>query len=191
MPFLTEEIWALSGNSAAMLAVTPWPDLSRPDDSAAEAEIGWVIDLVSEIRSVRSEMGVPAGARLPLTLIGATPDVAARADAWGAVIANLARLSGIDFAASMPPGSTQIIARGAVAALPLKGVVDVDAERARLRRELDNLVKENVKIDARLANADFIARAKEEVIEDNRERREVNAALIARIGLALSRLHDI
>jgi valyl-tRNA synthetase len=191
MPFLTEEIWALSGQSASMLALTPWPDLSRPDDSAAEAEIGWVIDLVSEIRSVRSEMGVPAGARLPLTLIGATPDIAARADSWGAVIANLARLSGIDFGDSVPPGSAQIIARGAVAALPLKGVVDVEAERLRLQRELDNLIKENVKIDARLANADFIARAKEEVIEDNRERREANAALIAKVGLALNRLREI
>ena len=73
MPFVTEELWTIKGEAGApregVLALGPWPDAAFPVDVAAEAEIGWLVDLISEIRSVRSEMGVPAAAQPALTLV--------------------------------------------------------------------------------------------------------------------------
>ena len=195
MPFLTEELWAISGEEgpkrAGLLALGPWPRSDFSLDADAEAEIGWLIALVSEIRSTRSEMGVPAGAQLPLRLIDATAAIVAYVETWGETIQRLARVTQIGFAPVAPPGSAQMIVRETLVALPLEGVVDIAAERARLAKELAAQRKEVAGVDAKLANPDFIARAPEEVVEDNRERRETAAARIVRIEAALARLDKV
>jgi valyl-tRNA synthetase len=195
MPFLTEELWAIKGEEgparAQLLALGPWPRSDFAIDPAAEAQIGWLVDLVSEIRSVRSEMGVPAGAQLPLILVEPGPEIVFYARTWGETIARLARVTGIEFAAAAPPGAVQIIVRGALAALPLGGVVDLAAERARLAREAARERKEIAAIEGKLANADFVARAPEEVVEENRERRDAAAARIAKMEAALARLDKV
>ena len=191
MPFLTEELWAIKGEEgpprAQLLALGPWPRSDFAADSSAEGEIGWVVDLVSEIRSLRSEMGVPAAAQLPLTLVGADPTIAAAARNWGETIQRLARVTEIGFADSAPAGSAQMIVRGALAAIPLTGIVDIAAERARLGKEIARERKEVGGIDAKLGNSDFLARAPEEVVEDNRERRDAALARIVKMEAALSR----
>jgi valyl-tRNA synthetase len=195
MPFLTEDLWAIKGEEgpprAQLLALGPWPRSDLAADSKAEAEIGWLIDLVSEIRSVRSEMGVAAGAQLPLTLVAADTGVAANVKSWGETIQRLARVTEISFADSPPPGSVQMIVRGGLVAIPLAGVVDIAAERARLVREIDKERKERTGIEAKLANGDFVARAPEEVVEEMRERGEAAAARIAKIEAALARLDRV
>jgi valyl-tRNA synthetase len=192
MPFLTEELWAIKGDEAggrdSVLALARWPDLQGIVDESAEAEIGWVVDLVTEIRSARSETNVPAGAQVPLVLVTPSADVKARAERWGEIVRRMGRLSEIAFSEAAPPSSVQLIVRGEVAALPLAGIVDLAAERARLAKELQKLDSDIARIDAKLGNADFVKRAPEEVVEEQRERREDAEARKAKIGDALRRL---
>jgi valyl-tRNA synthetase len=192
MPFLTEELWAVTGAAGparrSLLALGPWPETIGLEDAAAEAEIGWMIDLVSDVRSVRSEMRVPAGTLVPLALIDPSPTVAAHARRWGDTIKRLARLSEITFAAAAPLGSAQIISRGALAALPLQGIVDLAAERTRLAKERDGERKEIERIDQKLGNPDFVRRAPEEVVEENRDRREAASDRLGKIEAALQRI---
>jgi len=195
IPFLTEELWAIKGEQGPprtqLLALGPWARADFAVDRDAEAEIGWLIDLVSEIRSVRSEMGVPAAAQLPLTLVEAPATIVAYVERWGETIQRLARVTDIGFAKAAPAGSVQMIVREAVAVLPLEGVVDIAAERARLAKEIAAQRKEVAGVDAKLGNADFVARAPEEVVEENRERREAAAARIAKLEAALGRFDKV
>jgi valyl-tRNA synthetase len=195
MPFLTEELWAIKGEEgparAQMLALGPWPRSDLAADANAEAEIGWLVDLISEIRSVRSEMGVPAGAQLPLTLVGVDPSIVSYVGRWGETIQRLARVTEIGFADSAPAGSAQMIVRGALAAIPLTGIVDIAAERARLAKEIAKERKDVAGIDAKLGNPDFIARAPEEVVEENRDRREAATERIAKMEAALARFEKM
>ncbi|WP_448952266.1 valine--tRNA ligase [Labrys neptuniae] len=191
MPFITEELWSLTAGPAPraqMAALTAWPDLGGLLDAAADEEIGWLVDLVAEIRSIRTEVGVPGGAQVPLVMVNASNAVEARVAAHGETLKRLARISEISFAPSAPKGSVQIIARGAVAALALEGIVDIEAEKARLKKETDKIDGEIAKINAKLGNPDFIARAKEEVIEENRERLEEASARRAKLQDALAGL---
>ncbi|MBA1157500.1 valine--tRNA ligase [Microvirga mediterraneensis] len=194
MPFLTEELWEVKGQEGpkreTILALAPWSNLDRLIDPQAEAEIGWVVDLVTEIRSARSETNVPAGAQIPLALVASSEDVKARAGRWGEIVKRLARLSEISFADAAPKSSIQLLIRGEVAALPLEGVIDLDAERARLAKEIQKLDADVAKIDAKLGNADFIKRAPEEVVEEQRERRDEALARKVKMEEALGRLKD-
>lgn len=198
MPFLTEELWAVKAGEgaprklakcdASLVCLTRWPDLSALKDEAAEAEIGFVVDLISDIRSVRSEANVPAGAQAPLVLVKANPATKATIEAWAPMIERLARAAGISFAEVAPPQSAQIIVRGEVAALPLAGIIDLDAERARLGKELAKLDQDIAAVERKLGNPDFVARAPEEVVEENRERKAQAEARKHKIAEALGRL---
>ncbi|EIM24737.1 valine--tRNA ligase [Microvirga lotononidis] len=194
MPFLTEELWEVKGQEGpkrdTILALAPWSNLDHLIDPQAEAEIGWVVDLVTEIRSARSETNVPAGAQIPLALVASSEDVKARAARWGDIVKRLARISDISFVDTAPKSSIQLLIRGEVAALPLEGVIDLDAERARLAKEIQKLDADVTKIDAKLGNADFIKRAPEEVVEEQRERRDEALARKAKMEEALGRLKD-
>jgi valyl-tRNA synthetase len=195
MPFLTEELWAAKGaegpaRDEPLLTLARWPEGGLPRDRAAEAEIGWVVDLVTEIRSARQETNVPAGAQIPLQLVGASPGARARVERWGDVLRRLARLSDIAFTDAAPKASVQLLVRGETAALPLEGVVDLGAETARLSKERAKLEADIAKIDAKLGNADFLARAPEEVVDEQRERRDEAVGRIAKIDEALRRLQS-
>jgi valyl-tRNA synthetase len=191
MPFVTEELWSVTADQGPvrddLLALTPWPDPVALDDEAAAVEIGWVIDLVAAIRSVKAEMNIMA-TEIPLVLAGVSATTQTRAGRWADVIKRLARLSSLEIAASPPAGSVQLVVRGEVAALQLKGVIDFAAERLRLEKELARIDAEIARIDGKLANADFIKRAPEEVVEGERERREEALARRAKILEALERL---
>ena len=195
MPFLTEELWAISVGAgparAHVLALGPWPRADYPADSDSEAEIGWVIALISEVRSIRSEMGVPAGAQVKLTLVEANPGAREIATRWGDTIKRMARVEAIEFAPVAPASSVQFFVDGTVVAMPLGGLVDIAAERARLEKEIARERADIVKIDAKLANADFIARAPEEIVAENHERREATLARISKMAIALERFGKI
>ena len=168
-----------------LLALSEWPALAFTDDKA-EAEIGWVIDLITAIRSVRAEMNVTA--QIPLVLAAASAETKARAERWGEFIKRLARVSDISSAPAAPAGSVQLLVRGEVAALPLKGVIDLAAERARLAKEMAKADADIARVDAKLSNANFVARAPEEVVEEEKEKREEALARKAKIAEALGRL---
>ena len=164
MPFITEELWTVTGKHDALLALDKWPQLAGLSDDKAEAEIGWVIDLVTAIRSVRAELNVSAA--IPLVLAGASAETKARAERWGEFIKRLARVSDISSAATPPQGSVQLVVRGETAALPLKGVIDVAAERARLGKEMQKADADIGRVNAKLNNPNSMARAAEEVVEE-------------------------
>jgi valyl-tRNA synthetase len=192
MPFVTEELWAVTAQGGAprqsLLALAPWPQPEGFEDAAAEAEIGWVVDLVSAIRSVRAEMNISPATPIPLTLAGVSADTKARAGRWGEFLKRLARLGDITFVDAVPQGSVQLLVRGETAALPLKGVVDLAAERTRLEKEMSKVEADIKRVDAKLGNADFLARAPEEVVEGEREKRDEAQARKQKIIEALERL---
>ncbi|MGA3303890.1 MAG: valine--tRNA ligase [Methylovirgula sp.] len=190
MPFLTEELWGsgLFGEQTTPLALAPWPQLEGLENAAAEAEIGFVVDVVSEVRSVRSEMNVPAGAQIPLIVVGASPEVKARVKTWEETINRLARLSDISFASEAPSQAAQLVIRETLAALPLAGIIDFGVEKTRLAKEIEKLGSEAQKIEAKLGNADFVARAPEEVVDENRERLVEALERRDKLSAALARL---
>ena len=195
MPFLTEELWAIKGAEgpprAGPLALGPWPKEGLEVDAAVEAEIGWVVDLIGEIRSVRSEMGVPPSATTPLVLVNPSERAASAASAWGESISRLARVGGIERADVTPPGALQLVVRGEAVALPLAGLVDLQAERARLDKEIDKVRLEIAKVEAKLGNDDFLARAPEDVVAEHEERRETHGARLTKLTHARERLETV
>jgi valyl-tRNA synthetase len=194
MPFISEELWSVTAENGParhhMLALDAWPAHDGLDDEVAEAEIGWVIDLITAIRSVRVEMNIPAATMLPLMLAGASPQTTIRARHWSEFIQRLARIADISFADAPPRGAVQLVVRGDVAALPLKGVIDLDAERARLVKEMAKCDADIARVDAKLNNPNFVARAPEEVVEEEKEKREEALARKAKIAEALQQLKD-
>jgi valyl-tRNA synthetase len=192
MPFITEELWQVTAESGPareqLLVLTPWPQLDGLADEPAEGEIGWMIDLITAIRSVRAEMNVSSA--IPLVLAGVSKETKARAERWAEFIKRLARVSDVTFADGAPKGAVQLVVRGETVALPLKGLIDVAAERARLEKELAKVMADIRRADAKLSNADFLKRAPEEVIDLEREKREDGLARQAKIVEALERLNS-
>ncbi len=193
MPFMTEELWTRLSESGPrrdnMLAVQQWPVLSDAlIDAHADAEIDWIIRLVSETRALRAEMNVPPAARVPLLLVGATPESAARLERYQDLIDRLARLEYSTSAEAPPTGSVTFVLDEATVALPLDGIVDFAAEVVRLGKEIARLDGEAQKIRAKLANAQFIERAPEEVVEEQRERLADAETTSAKLSAALERL---
>jgi valyl-tRNA synthetase len=157
-------------------------------DPAAEAEIGWVIDLVTAIRSVRAEMNIVPSTLTPLVLVGASPEIRERVPRWNEVIKRMARLADVSFAGRAPEGAVQLLVRGEVAALPLKGVIDLSAEKARLDKELAKADADIKRVDAKLGNEKFVANAPEEIVEEEKEKREAAVERKTKILEALERL---
>ncbi len=159
-------------------------------DHAAEAEIGWVIDLITAIRSVRAEINIPTATLTSLVLAGASDETRARAPRWNDVIKRMARLSDMSFADRAPEGAVQILVRGEVAALPLKGVIDLAAERVRLDKEIAKAEADIKRVDTKLANEKFVANAPEEIVEEEKEKREAAVARREKILEAVERLEN-
>jgi valyl-tRNA synthetase len=192
MPFLTEELWAIKGEAGpgreGPLALGPWPTQGFEVDEAVEAEIGWVVDLIAEIRSVKSEMGVPPSTLTPLVLVAPSHRAETGARAWSESIRRLARVSSIERAEAAPPGSLELVVRGEAVALPLAGVVDLGAERARLDKEIARVRLEIAKVEAKLGNPDFVARAPEDIIAEHEDRLETFQARLVKLNAARERL---
>ncbi len=195
MPFMTEELWAITASKEEprknLLALAEWPELKGYENPAAESEIGFIVELISEIRSVRADLNVPAAAQIPAVLVNASAEIKSQAETWGETIKRLARLKEISLAQKPPEKSVQLLVRKTVCGLPLEGIIDLEAENARLAKEIATLGGEAAKLEAKLNNADFVARAPEEIVEENRERlgetllrRDKLAAALAKLTVA-------
>ncbi|MBV9991858.1 MAG: valine--tRNA ligase [Alphaproteobacteria bacterium] len=191
MPFITEELWARTAEHAdpraSLLIEAEWPKLAFADD-AARAEMGWLIDLVSGVRSVRAEMNVPSSAKIALLLKDATPETQARLERNRDSVMTLARLASADATDALPSGCAQFVLGEATVALPLGDVIDFAKERARLEKELKKAQDEIARFDAKLNNEQFVAKAPEEVLTEQREKRADAMALAARLKDAVARL---
>jgi valyl-tRNA synthetase len=192
MPFVTEELWGETGKTGPardkLLVLSEWPMLTGLGDAAAEAEMNWLIEVVSGIRSVRTEMNVPASAKIPLLIIGAGEETGTRVESQLQALTRMARLSEVTYGSDVPQGSAQIVIGETTFVLPLTGIIDLDAERVRLKREIAKEEVEIGKIDKKLGNEQFVAKAPPEVIEEQRERRAEAVARLERLKAALARL---
>jgi valyl-tRNA synthetase len=188
MPFVTEELWGVTASTsrASLLVLSEWPTPEGLDNPQAEAEIGWVVDLVSAIRSVRAEMNISVV--IPLELINASKETKARASRWLEHIMRLARVSEIFYLDKAASGSVQLLVRGEVAALALKGIIDIPAEQARLEKEIARVEADIKRVDAKLGNPEFVRKAPEEIIEGEKEKREEAESRRAKLLEALERL---
>ena len=190
MPFVTEELWERTAPESvprdALLAVSDWPRLDFEDEATAD-EMNWVVDLVGQIRSTRTEMNVPPGVQMPLSLMS-SEHVADRIGRHRASVARLARVSEIELVEDPVPGSVQIVAGDVTAYLHLGDVIDIGGEKDRLARELEKAAKEIAKIDAKLENEQFIEKAPIEIIEEQRERRREAVAHSDKLRAAIERL---
>ncbi|GAA0869791.1 valine--tRNA ligase [Brevundimonas basaltis] len=197
MPFITEELWdKLAGEGAPRAEPTligaAWPAL--PDafiDASAEAEIGWLVDLVTEIRALRAEMNVSPSAKPPLAFV--VPD-AATADRIGRhrdLILTLARVSEVVQADAAPAGAVTFVSGGATAALSLAGIIDIAAERARLQKEIAAFDSDIGHFNKKLGNPNFVARAAPEVVEEQRGKLAEAEAGKAKLLSALARLDAV
>ena len=183
MPYVTEELFQSFGKDRGLLISRPWPDLGdKLIDKAAVAEVDWVIRLVTAIRSARSDLNVPVAAKVPMTLVGASKETEKRLATYQALIERLARLESIALAKEPPKGAIRIVQDEATACLAVANLIDLAAEKARLKKEITRLEGEISGIDKKLANAQFVAKAPPEVVEEQHERRA--AAETARVKLS-------
>jgi valyl-tRNA synthetase len=189
MPFITEELWARLGGKGELIRAN-WPDYAADmGDPEAMAELDWVVRLISEIRAVRAEMNLAPAAQPPMLVQGAGGTTSKRLEAYGELIKRLARLSQIDpLAGSSPKGAVQIPLEEAVFILPVAGLIDVAKEKARLTKELGKVEGEIAKTEKKLGNADFVAKAPPEVIEEQRERMAEAQQSQRQLKTALERL---
>jgi valyl-tRNA synthetase len=191
IPYVTEELWhSLGYGPEGSLIRTPWPvPQPVPGAAAARAELDWVVRLISEIRTVRAEMNVPPSQLGAILLKDAAPESLARGAAWMGVIGRMARASSLGpLEGDIPKGSAQTSLDEATIILPLAGLIDLAAERARLAKERAKSADEAAKVEKKLSNPDFVSRAKEEVVEENRERLASFRADMTRLDAALARL---
>ena len=191
IPYVTEELWHQFGfGEEGSLIRTAWPTpFAVPSADAARAEVDWVVRLISEIRTVRSEMNIAPSIRTPILLKDATPADIVRAQAWIEPIGRMARATNVEaLVGDIPNGAAQILLDNITILLPLAGLIDFAAERTRLSRDRAKAADDADKIRKKLDNEDFVSRAKPEVVEENRDRLAAAEAEISRLTAALARV---
>lgn len=192
MPFITEELWKDGlGVSDQLLILASWPDLDGLEDEASAEEMDWVIRFVGAIRSVRSEINVPAGAKVPLVMIGANSATAARIARHGGTLMRLARLKSLDVETIVPAGSVQIVLDEAVLAMPLKDVIDISEELQRLEKAISKVDGEIAGLEKKLSNENFTSRAPAKVVEEQRVRKTEAETSVEKLRHALVRLQKL
>ncbi len=193
IPFVTETLWRELGEAAgikreSVLMLTQVPEYEGLEAPEAAAEMDWVVEIVTSIRSVRAEMSVPAGAQLPATVKDASALTEKRLATHGALICANARLSSIKVSNKPVSGAAQVIVGESTVSLPLEGVVDLSKERDRLAKEIAKLDGEIAGIVKKLSNESFVSKAPAEVVEENRERQALREAERAKLSEALERI---
>ncbi len=188
MPFITEELWTRFGDSE-LLILESWPQLG-PDmiDAEAQAEMDWVVALITGVRSVRSEMNIPPGAKIPMLLTDASDTSKGWMKRHNALITRLARLQPAEIGNDIPKGAVQFVHGEAVAALLIADVIDLSQEKARLEKAIAKTDSEASKLEKKLGNAQFMAKAPEAVIAEQRERLAAQQATREKLADALTRV---
>ena len=195
-PFVTEALWDAFGFGPALSLIgAAWPQGGVLADAAdARAEIDWVVRFITAVRTVRAEMNVPPSVRAPVLLRDASAQTRRRAEDWLEAAGRLARVSSVSVAPDISEagggqaGSAQIVLDEATLVIPLAELIDLAAERARLERERERAAGERAKVLAKLGNADFVERARPEIVQENRDRAGRFAEEISRLEAALARL---
>jgi valyl-tRNA synthetase len=189
MPFVTEELWGAIGDRAGYPLITAkWPEPAGSVDAEAKREVEWLIALVGNLRTAKNELGLAPGARLDAYLPDPSPATRAIIERNGSAIDRLARLNAIQFAPAPAGAAMQIGAGDANIVVPLEGVIDIAAEKARLEKALAVSQKEAKSLEGRLSNPSFVEKAKPEAVEKARADHAAHAAEAERLAAALARL---
>ena len=193
MPFITEDLWSHTGNHEKPLIHTNWPTYQASElvDENADTEMNWVINLIDNIRSARTQMHVPAGAKIPMLQIDL--DTAGQT-AWTNnqdLIKRIARIDSLTPADSVPKGAITVPVQGGTFALPLADIIDIKAEKTRLEKSLEKLDKEINALSGRLNNPKFTASAPEKVVAESRENLTIRTDEADKIKAAIQRLDDL
>ncbi len=194
MPFITEELWlVLSEDRAQPLIHTDWPAYTAAGmaDAEADAQMDWLVKAIEAVRSVRAEMNVPPGAKIPLLVVEADETAKARLAGGDALLRRLARIASIDAAAEAPKGAVTLALEGATLCLPLADVIDIAAEKARLEKALGKVQKEIGGLEKKLANENFLAKAPEAVVAEQRERLTASQAEAEKLSAAAARIAEL
>ncbi len=187
MPFMTEELWEATGIGEGLLCHARWPEIGLVDQAAAD-EINWLIALISEIRSVKNEMGIKPSQVLPMSVVEADGITGQRLELHGSALARMTKIETIEVASEAPKNSAQIVLGEATYCLPLEGIVDLGAERTRLEGELKKLDGEIKRLEGKLGNEKFVANAPEAVVEEEREKLAGYQAQHEKTEVAMGRL---
>ena len=173
MPFITEELWhKLGGDQSSMLISAKWPDLGELADPGANAEIDWVIRLITLVRSMRSEIKVSDAAKIPLIIKNPGVLEASCVDLYAELIKRIARLETLEISDDgVPKGAAQAVLGTTTLVFPLIGNVNVDEEKARLEKEIFRLAGEIERIDNKLSNKSFVEKAPKKVVEEEKVKR--------------------
>jgi valyl-tRNA synthetase len=190
MPFMTEELWAHTGERDGLLVHGEWPVSGFTDESAAD-EINWLIDIVSGLRSARSEMNVPPSATAPLIVVGANDVTNARLGRHEAAIRRLTRAESITYADFAPKGAAQIVVGEATVCLPLGNLIDLASETARTEKAIVKTEQEMERLHKKLSNEKFIKNADPEIVEADRERHRELGLELATLQNALMRICEV
>ncbi|WP_243614634.1 valine--tRNA ligase [Shimia aestuarii] len=193
MPFITEELWDVTAKRDGMLVHADWPTYNAADlvDAHADREMNWVISVIENVRSARSQMHVPAGLKIPMLV--SELDEAGKA-AWArneTLIKKIARIDSLTDVTDFPKGTITVTVDGGTFGLPLADIIDIDAEKARLEKTLGKLAKELGGLRGRLNNPKFVESAPDEVVEEARENLAAREEEEARIRSALDRLAEL
>jgi len=188
MPFVTEELWSKMGERPYDLMVAQWPRPEASVDAGAKAEVEWLIALVGNVRAAKAELGIAPGARLTAHIAEPSTQTRATIERNAGVIDRLARLEAIRFEPAPAGAAMQVSAGDAMLAIPLEGVIDIAAEKARLLKALATSQKERDSLAKRLENPAFVEKAKPEAIEKARADHQAHAAEAERLQAALARL---
>ena len=189
MPFMTEELWAHTADRDTLLCHADWPAPEFADEVAA-AEINWLIDLVSGLRSARAEMNVPPAAVAPLVVVGASDQTETRLKRHDAAIRRLARVESIETAQTAPKGAAQVVVGEAIACLPLGSLIDLAAEKARIEKAIGKTEAEMDRVAKKLANEKFVQNADPEVVAAERERYAELEVQMASLKIAAQRIAE-
>ncbi len=188
MPFITEELWHAQGQRKYDLITASWPDPRAEVSKDATDAIDWVIDLTTNVRSAKNELGIAPGAKLAAYMPNASALATSTIDRSSAAIERLARLTPVVHGDAPEGPAMQVTALGDVFVIPLEGIIDIDAEKARLTKALETSQKEAKSLDGRLSNANFVERAKPEAVEKAREDFAHHSGEVERLQGALARL---
>ena len=192
MPFITEELWAVTGDRSKMLVHADWPTYGDDlIDAEADREMNWVIGLIEGIRSARQQMHVPVGLYLPLVVKDMGDAAKAAWDRNEVLIKRLARIDDLTVVDAFPKGCATVPMEGASFGLPLADIIDVAEEKARLEKSLQKLAKEIGGMKGRLGNPKFVESAPDEVVEETRANLAAREEEAAQLNEALARLAEL
>jgi valyl-tRNA synthetase len=191
MPYITEELFEkiAKRDEGQWLLNSEWPDYDeRLRSKEAVEKIEWVIKIITEIRSVRADMNVPAKAEIELQVKDACDMTRQGFETYSDVMKTLARLSKIHFTDEPPKGAIQTLVDQTTLILPIADLIDLDQERARLKKEIARLDENISKISGQLDNKNFVANAPKEIIDEKREIVEQDNQKKEKLNKALEQL---